>query len=640
MSGIAGIFYKDGAEVMRDDLAGMANGLRHRGPDGTRLWCQGSVGMVNCALHTTPESLLERMPSSNPAQTAVITADARIDNRAELLESLNLNEPHSTISDGDLILRAYETWGENCASKLIGDFAFTIWDCRRRFLFCARDAMGVKALYYYDSPRLFAFASEIKALLCLKDVPRQLNEVRVADYLVNLFEDREITFYKGIQRIPAATSLSITSGRTSRTRYWSLDAQREIRLGSDEEYAEAFRDLFTGCVRSRLRSAFPIASTLSGGLDSSAIACLSEKLLRAKGQTLHTVSAVFPGAPETDLPAIDERRYIQAALATGNFNPHYIRADLMSPMRQNDRMHFHLDEANFAPNLYMHWAMFEEVSRHGVRVLLDGFDGDTTVSHGFARLHELLFSFQWKTLASEVRMLRDNLLPEARVRNVFMNLCIKPIAPVWAFRMKRILKGRFQDARGGNRTLIGQSFAQEVGVHERVKKLTGSRQIRPRTSRESHLEGISDGLYAIALENADKSAAAFGVEVRYPFFDRRLMEFCLALPADQKYARGWNRVIFRRSMDGILPSEIQWRPNKGNLGSNFYRKLLELENRTMEEILDSGDPAAFSHFVDKTAMQSAYQRFRSEPFKEAGSGLQVFAATNLALWLRQTSLSV
>jgi hypothetical protein len=93
-------------------------------------------------------------------------------------------------------------------------------------------------------------------------------------------------------------------------------------------------------------------------------------------------------------------------------------------------------------------------------------------------------------------------------------------------------------------------------------------------------------------------------------------------------------------MDGILPSDIQWRPNKGNLGSNFYRKLLELENRTMEEILHSGDPVAFSYYVDKAAMQSAYQRFRSSPSQEGGSGLQVFAATNLALWLRQTSLSV
>lgn len=639
MSGIAGIFLKHGAEVRSEELACMANSLKHRGPDGIGIWHEGPVGMLHCSLHTTPESLLEKLPASNSHRTAVITADARIDNRAELIESLDLAEPHSHITDSELIRAAYEQWGPGCVNHLVGDFVFVIWDVRNQQIFCGRDPMGVKALYYFDSPHLFAFASEIKSLLCVDGVPRQLNEIRVADFLVNLFEDREITFYKGIKRLPSACTLTVSRRKTTSSRYWTLDPQREIRLGSDVEYAEAFRDLFTQCVRSRLRSAFPVASTLSGGLDSSAIACLSAKLLAPRGEALHTISAIFPDVPEQDLAAIDERRFIQSALATGNFIPHYIRADLMSPMRQNERMHYHLDEANLAPNLYMHWAMFEEASRNGVRVLLDGFDGDTTVSHGFARLHELMFSLRWMTLASEVRMLRDNLLPGSPLHRVFLNLCIKPVAPVWAFALKRVLTGRFEEVHG-NTTLIEPNFAREIGIRERVKRYYRPRGIRPHTSRESHLEGISDGLYAIALENADKGAAAFGLEVRYPFFDKRLVEFCLALPADQKYARGWNRVVFRRSMEGILPPDIQWRPKKGNLSSNFYRNLLEQEKSTVEEILASSDPPAFSSFVDKAAMQSAYQRFRSEPAKEGGRGVQLFAAANLALWMRQTSLPI
>ncbi len=639
MSGIAGVFLKDGAAVAQAELASMADSLKHRGPDGTLIWRQGSIGMLHCALHTTPESLLERMPCSNPSRTAVITADARIDNRAELLEALGLPEPHSSIADSDLIRAAYEAWGGNCVSRLVGDFVFAIWDATRRLVFCARDPMGVKALYYFDSPRMFAFASEIKSLLCLKEVPRELNEVRVADYLVNLFDDREITFYKGIKRIPSASTLWVSSGGTKVERYWSLDPKREIRLRSDGEYAEAFRDVLTLAVRSRVRSAFPVASTLSGGMDSSSVACLAQRLLSAKGQPLHTLSAIFPGAPETELEAIDERRYIQAVLSSGNFIPHYIHADRMSPMRQNERMHFHLDEANFAPNLYLHWGMFEEASKHGVRVLLDGFDGDSAVSHGFARLHELLFSLRWRTLAGELRMLRDNLLPGSPVRRVFMNLCVKPVAPIWAFRLMRLLRGRFSEV-SSNSSLIEPGFARAVGIRNRVRKLAGPTHMRPKTSRASHLEGISDGTYASVLETADKCTAAFGLEARYPFFDQRVIEFCLALPADQKYAQGWNRVVFRRSMEGILPPEIQWRRNKGNLSSNFYRKLWELEKGTMEEIVNSGDPALFSHFVDKAAMRSAYQSFQSAPLKNAKEGLQLFTAVNLALWLRKTSLAV
>lgn len=634
MSGIAGLFLKTGGEVAPFDLARMAQSLEHRGPDGTATWCQGAVGMAHCALHTTPESILERLPSANPAGTVVITADARIDNRADLIEALGIRDEQ--VPDSQLICAGYEAWGENCAHKLIGDFAFSIWDARKQMLFCVRDPMGVKPLYYFDSPDLFAFGSEIKSLLSLRQVPRELDELRIADYLVNLFDDREITFFKGIKRLPAASALSVTGGKTKSARYWALDPGAEVRYSSDGEYADAFRNLFTECVRSRLRSAFPVASTLSGGLDSSAIACLSERLLRGTGKTLHTVSAVFPGVPESDLPSIDERRYVDAVLETGSFRPHYVRPDLMSPMRQNDRMHFHLDEANAAPNLYIHWAMFEEASRHGVRVLLDGFDGDTTVSHGFARLPELLLSMRWRTLAAEIRMLRDNLLPNATLRGVFKHMCVKPIAPVWAFRASRLLRGRFHEARHGNSTLIQPGFARAIGIERRVATLAAAQGARPRTCREAHLAGISDGLYSLALESADKSAAAFGLEVRYPFFDRRLLEFCLALPAEQKYSGGWNRVVFRRAMDGILPAGIQWRPNKGNLGSNFYRKLLACENGTFEEILSSESADPFFQFVDRAAMLSAHRQFQAEPIKEGGRGVQLFAAANLAHWLRQT----
>jgi len=349
------------------------------------------------------------------------------------------------------------------------------------------------------------------------------------------------------------------------------------------------------------------------------------------------LSAIFPGAPSADLEAIDERRYIQAALATGDFEPHYIRADELSPMRQNERMQFHLDEANFAPNLYLHWAMYEEAEKHGVRVLLDGFDGDTAVSHGFARLPELLFSLRWGTLTEELRLVKRNLLPSSSVRRIFWNLCVKPSAPMWAFQLKRLMQGRVNELKG-NPTLIDPSFAENIGIDSRVRQMSASRFFRPKNTRECHFEGLTDPTYAWALEAADKSAAAFGIEARYPFFDRRLIEFCLALPAEQKLGRGWNRLVMRRGTEGILPPEIQWRPKKGNLSSNFYRKLLDLEGSTLEEVVRSPEPASFGRFVSKPAMQAAYRRFQSEPMRNNQQAVQLFAAVNLALWLRQSAM--
>jgi asparagine synthase (glutamine-hydrolysing) len=185
------------------------------------------------------------------------------------------------VSDSQLILAAYIKWGEDCPQHLLGDFIFVIWDGHKQQLFCARDHFGVKPFYYhYAAGKRFAFATEIKAVLGLPDVPRQLNEVRVAEHLLELNEDPTITLYEDILRLPAAHSMTVSRKGIQQQRYWSLDPTRELRLGSDEEYAQKFREIFTEAVRCRLRSAFPVGSTLSGGLDSSSIVCVARKLFR------------------------------------------------------------------------------------------------------------------------------------------------------------------------------------------------------------------------------------------------------------------------------------------------------------------------------------------------------------------------
>src|SRR5207245_10257224 len=178
----------------------------------------------------------------------------------------------SDATDAALILAAYERWGERCPEHLLGDFALAIWDARRATLFCARDHFGVKPFYYHHAPgRLFCFASEIKGLVALAEVPRRLNETRVADYLVPLLEDKEITFYEEIVRLPPAHRMAVTREGVRMEQYWALDPEREIRMKSDGEYAEAFREIFTEAVRWRLRSAIPVESMSSGVLDSSSI---------------------------------------------------------------------------------------------------------------------------------------------------------------------------------------------------------------------------------------------------------------------------------------------------------------------------------------------------------------------------------
>jgi len=269
MSAILGIYYLDCRPVDRMDLDRMIETLAHRGSDGSGVWNDKSVGLGHRMLWTTPESLHEQLPLTSKNGDLTITADARIDNRDELLAALGLAAwAHGEITDSELILRAYEHWGDGAPERLVGDFAFAVWDERRQALFCARDHLGVKPFYYHQSGRVVAFASEVKALFTVPAVPRRLNATRVGDYLGGIFEDQAGTFYRDVCRLPAGHFMVVAPGTARTQSYYRLDPSREIRLRSDDEYADAFRERFTEAVRDRLRSAYPVGSSLSGGLDS------------------------------------------------------------------------------------------------------------------------------------------------------------------------------------------------------------------------------------------------------------------------------------------------------------------------------------------------------------------------------------
>jgi asparagine synthase (glutamine-hydrolysing) len=633
MSGIGGVFRRDAGPADAGVIANMVATLAHRGPDRSLAVCSGPVAFAHTMLWTTPESLTETLPLRDDRSDLMITADARIDNREELIAQLKPGRPAAEISDSELILGAYEKWGEQCPDRLIGDFAFAIWDGRKQLVFCARDAMGIKGMYYYVSPGIFVFGSEIKALFCAPETPKRLNELRILDYLANLIEDRAITFYQEINRLPAGSTLTITRSGVKLEAYWTLDPHKELKLSSDAEYTEAFRECFVETVRARMRSAFPVGSALSGGLDSSSIACVARTLNRSS-QPIHTFSLIFPSSSEKDLRLLDERRYIQEALQGGGFQPHYVHADELSPMMEVERVQQHCDEAFFAGNLYLHWAMYEAASRAGARVFLDGLDGDTTVSHGFEHLADLLLGLRFKTLLREVNLLAENLqLPKKLIVREF---CIKPVCPTWAYTLWRKMRGR------PNATLVPDTFMTEdfkarLNLEGRVKTLLHQGRSCTRSAREKHMDMIRFPLYAHALELVDKAAAAFHLEARYPFFDRRLLEFCLALPARQKLAQGWSRFILRKAMAGILPEAIRWRPSKADLTPNFCNRFLDRDRPWIDEVL-SGKFPGVTDYLDLARLERTFKRYGADPMRNQGESVPIFGAVNLAVWLHKAGV--
>jgi asparagine synthase (glutamine-hydrolysing) len=635
MSAIAGLWHLGGRSVAPAELQRMLQCLSHRGPDGEGSWYRGELALGHRLLHTTPESLGETLPLVGRGDRLALTADARIDNRQDLLAALAGSvRPARDAPDSELIMAAYRTWGVHCVAHLVGDFAFALWDEARRHLFCARDHFGVKPFFYHHQPgRLFAFATEIKGILALPEVPRRLNETRVADYLQSSFDDQEITFYADIARLPPAHTLLVEGERLTLQSYWSPDPDREVRLGSDRAYAEAFRALFTQAVRCRLRSAFPVGSSLSGGLDSSSIVCTARDLLRRQARPpLRTFSLLF-----NDLPECDESPFIEAVLDGGDLVPHRIRGDRLSPLEELDRYLTHEDGASWGFNMCLHWAMHRSAAEHGVRVFLDGLGGDEVVCHGIGRLPELARSGRLLELTVSVfRLGRHFGQPPLRI---LRRHAIRPLLPPAALRLWAAGR-RSRPPAGGSRTvrpLVSAAFADRVDLEARIDRLHRARPGAPASLRGSHYLALLAGITSAGFESIDPVAAAFSLEPRYPFYDRRLVEFCLALPAEQKLRWGWSRFILRQAMAGTLPERVRLRGGKANLSAQFNEGFLAFERERIEAVVHGGSDV-IAPYVDVDILRELYREYSTGGIRKHAES--VWHPVMLAIWLEHAGFGL
>jgi asparagine synthase (glutamine-hydrolysing) len=647
MSAITGVFYWDGSRVANSQIDLMIQEVAHRGPDGSGVWCDGSVGLGQRMLWTTPESLHEQLPLVNKAANLALTADARIDNRDELIAVLNLNSrPAREITDSELILAAYEKWDEQCTERLVGDFAFAIWDGRKQTVFCARDHFGVRPFYYHLSSRMFAFGTEIKALLCLSDVPRRLNEAQVAEHLSGLIGDNRSTFYRDIVKLPPGHALTVGRQDVRLWSYSSFDLHKELRLKSDAEYAEAFREQLTQAVRCRLRSAFPVGSMLSGGLDSSSITCTAQDLLHQEGKSLHTFSVIFDKVTECD-----ERPFINAVLAKNGVSPHFLHGDQSGPFFSLDQVFKQSEGASVPGNLHYTWRLYGgPVREQGVRVILDGHDGDTTVSHGVGRLIELARDRRWLTLARETHGYSKHFencptLPVVwwHIQKYGLNPGTKKIVrPVQ--RLTRGLKWRTRHlldsstGEAGWRAFVNQDFVTRINLFGLHKEMRARNSPGPIVNERSfHYNRLIAAGMTNALEMLNKASGAFGLEVRFPFWDDRLARFCLSLPAEQKLSGGWNRVIMRRAMNVLLPPKVQWRGGKMDMTPSFEYGLRTFGAANLKEAIEEYLESV-AVYVDTTALRQAYRRFCNRQSTPADN-MALWKSVSLALWLRTAKLT-
>jgi asparagine synthase (glutamine-hydrolysing) len=548
VSGIAGLLHFDGRPAEEALLQRMTAAMDYRGPDGIRHWCRGAVALGHCALVTTSEQLGEVQPLQNESAQVVLVFDGRLDNRAELRrELLSSGVRLRDETDAELVLCAYEKWEADCVLHMEGEFTLVIWDARSRSAFCARDRMGIRPFHYHWNGSTFTFASDVHAVLAMPWVPQELNTGKVAEALAVEHLSLDETFWRGVSRLPAATSMVVRTEGLRQRRYWEPDPALRLPCKTEADYVHYHRELLRDVMKWQSRSHKPVACEVSGGLDSSALFAVGHALLREQqlaAPALHGFALAFsdPLANEsTYRTALSD--YLGAAIqevAPGRYP--------VSWYQQYGATY--RDFAGF-PNWTMMRPLYAAARAQGCGVVMNGTGGDEWLGAVTDWRSTALAARQWSPVlaslrqdaaqggygyaATEVlRWFASEVLPEGCKQWVRYRRGL-PVPAAW-------LSADF------NRSLHRR--------RPQVRKGGGVRSLQ--------LAVLRDAFGQFGRELAERQAAMSGIERRQPFWDRRIVEAAFATPEWLRARDGDDKWLHRRAMEGLLPPAILERDDKAD----------------------------------------------------------------------------
>lgn len=563
-----------------------------------------------------------------------VVADLRLDVRPQACRSLGIDL--ATASDSAIVAAALAAQGEAAIDGLLGDFAFIAWHGPTGRLLAARDPAGVKPLHVMTTPEGIALASEPGALLALPFAPRDLDEETLADFASGIVDSPDRTFHRGIRRLPAFHLLS-QAGRDDAPAVRAYGDYRPAVLAAGTDPAMTLRSLLREAVACRFDPVDAPGILLSGGLDSSSIAVLARDVARERGWTspLRTFSVTFD-----ETPASSERPEIEQVLALGGLDPTWIPRDGYDPLALIDPILQAESEPVVAPGLGLMYPVYQQIAREGVSVVLDGHAGDEVISHGFARLGELAKAGQWLAFWDAADG-ASAVYGQSRLLLLLLYGTNFGSGPLWqAVRIIRRAAARLTGRRrtreltkAGAVELVAEALRSRTAVTARQAERARQNALQMLDQSLDHRATLASGFQSYALEVLDKAYASVGIEGRYPYLDRRVVEFCLAVPASAKLARGFSRLILRRAMDGLLPRAIQWRKTKFNFSGHLAEGLRRWRSAELDRFIRT-DAAGIGRAFDMAALRGAHARLQALGPRTDGHDLQlVWRAAVLARWL-------
>jgi asparagine synthase (glutamine-hydrolysing) len=595
MSGLAAIFHLDGQTVRKGRLQAMVTAMPHRGPDGCHTHLIGQAGLGYLAMHTTPESIEETQPWSDESGEIWVVFDGRLDNRAELealvrARGVEIRNP----SDVELVLRAFQILGPGFAKRLLGDFAILIWDALSRRLIGARDIVAERPFYYSQVGRTIFVASEIRALLTQPEISTEPNTGMVAEHLADRVLSTDETLYRSIRKLPPAHLLLASSEGITVERYWEIDPAKEVRYRSNDEYAAHFRDLFEQAVDCRLRSIGPVAVDLSGGLDSSSITSMIEDLRRrgkAPPKGVEFISMVFPNQP------CDESRWISAVVDRLGIRSTRVEPTCLESARCRQQAEFYRDLPDY-PNGTMADGLRLVARNRGCRVRLTGLGGDEWLAGSPRHTTDHIRRLQL------IRLVRQLAADRSLLESSFFGHLRRSVAPLFPAQLRYTIHTVLR--RNSVPKWLGPALRDDPEIINRLNPPAGSS--RYRSYAQADLASLLDDGFAIhRAEMEERAAAAFGLDLREPFNDRRIVEFGLAIPEEQRWLGRDRKLVLRHAMADLLPDELQNRSDKAEFSSVVLDAL-----RCADPDIFLSPRCAGPGWVDTSQVAKMYEDFRAQ----------------------------
>lgn len=582
MSAIFGIIYKDGKPVEDSEINAIKNAISPPATDGSRVHLNGNVALGHCRLYVHPKQQFENQPYSSGGLD--ITADARIDNRSELSKRLALDHQRFLeISDDQLILLAYRKWGNACVDYLEGEYAFAIWDQSNQQLFAAVDQIGFRPFFYYDAPDVFIFCSEIKGVEAAKKTPNYFEEESLIEYFYRKGMPYK-TYNKEIFALCGSNTLTLADGKVSAKKYWELKSTGKYHFTNDSDWYECTRELLYRAVEKRLNPDVPTGITLSGGLDSTSLACILSELLLKKNKPLYAFSSVLP----VDYKGIekDERQYIEiVGKHCPNIIQTYIEAPGVGPLSNLERA-FELEETFPNSFFYMDRAIVEAAAEQNVRNLFTGFGGDFWISNrGNNAIYFLIRQGHYKSALNLLRQFseneQDSLIHEFRIQYLSKTEAYK--------RLRSLIRQEESELSWKKNSFLRDDILEKYSTRLHETEITQAVSAEMKHTIETGR--ISRILYMLYNRNSN-----FKMGSAVPIFDKTLMEFLFDVPERLLVENGRPRNLLRSSVKQIIPQQIYNRTDKLPYSPGFPGRILRGKSQ-FEKIAADADTSTHRQFV-------------------------------------------